>query len=787
MIQNKFILTSIAVSLLVVSCTEKADWYRESGVEIGFAASAGYSVTRGLPVESASGIPDMGVFAYYTGNGAANNWAARGATSSPDFMNNVQVTNNGGVWSYANPVYWPQAADANVSFFAYSPYANASNGITVNGGSGIPSISYTVPTNCSNQPDLMVSALRADLNKSQGSSPVNFQMRHALTCIGFKASGAGEQINKIKVTGVKTTGTLTVAADGTPTWDTSGAASGDFEATVNSGIYLDPSSQLVNTGGGYLMMIPQTLPTGTKLTIGVDDGRPDVEFDLGGLVWGAGQRINYSLTITPGAVLLLTPDKLVLPPNGGFSQFNVIEENGSSASWTLTPNSSFLYICDNLTHLQQWAAGTLPASSVTNLNGSTPTAGGTYTGTGTKTLYVWIVSPNPSSGESRIGTISQVGNPAALINVDQLPNINPAAVSSTMINNSYVGAFWTAARTGERIIRIPVTSSTDSGAWDASVLWTDGSWKAGDIVFSTQQSTDAGITYVHATQSPADMLNSTNNNIYKVAGYVSSASGNVMAGTGNYIYFRIGLTSTYTSTAILPARYAVVLLRYGTPRKNQLIFLRQGEEADYVGRGTGAPKWAVYNVANIPGGFMSYPSQAGGFKRWSTSTRMYAPDGTVTWDTEVTSSIANVCPSGYQIPNSNGTTTYSASNQLYSLVETGKVKSVAGYYSDGYFDRRAILASSNGTVASTVMPYNNNVAYTGCLLYNTTTYASVFLCKAGYRSSGNLVSSGNLANYWSSSLTTSSSQPYLLLLSLSPMVASVDDRNLAYSIRCVKP
>lgn len=167
---------------------------------------------------------------------------------------------------------------------------------------------------------------------------------------------------------------------------------------------------------------------------------------------------------------------------------------------------------------------------------------------------------------------------------------------------------------------------------------------------------------------------------------------------------------------------------------------------------------------------MSYPSQAGGFKRWTTSTRMYAPDGTVTWDTEVTSSIANVCPSGYQIPNSNGTSTYSASHQLYSLVETGKVKSVAGYYADGYFDRRAILASSNGTVAQTVMPYNNNVAYTGCLLYSTTTYASVFLCKAGYHSGGNLLGSGNSGYYWSSSLTTSSSQPYLLLLSLSPIV-----------------
>ena len=96
------------------------------------------------------------------------------------------------------------------------------------------------------------------------------------------------------------------------------------------------------------MMIPQTLPAGAKLVIGVNDGRSDVEFDLGGLTWAAGQRINYSLEITPDAILLLTPDKIILPNPGGFSQFNVIEENGSSSNWTLSVGSPFL-ICDNLT------------------------------------------------------------------------------------------------------------------------------------------------------------------------------------------------------------------------------------------------------------------------------------------------------------------------------------------------------------------------------------------------------------------------------------------------------
>ncbi len=55
----------------------------------------------------------------------------------------------------------------------------------------------------------MVSALVADRNKTNnGSAPVNFQMRHALTCIGFKASGNGQQIIKIEIQGVKINGHL---------------------------------------------------------------------------------------------------------------------------------------------------------------------------------------------------------------------------------------------------------------------------------------------------------------------------------------------------------------------------------------------------------------------------------------------------------------------------------------------------------------------------------------------------------------------------------------------------
>lgn len=230
----------------------------------------------------------------------------------------------------------------------------------------------------------MVSALVADRNKTNnGSAPVNFQMRHALTCIGFKASGNGQQIIKLEIQGVKIDGILTTNADGTFSWNIASSSTGNFEATVDTDVYLDPSSQLVNTGGGYLMMIPQTLPTGARLIVGVDDGRPDVEFDLSGITWSPGQRINYSLSVSPDAIIMLTPEKIVLPPMGGFSQFNVIVENESPKAWAISGTN--FYICDNLADLQGWAAGTLTAANVKNLDGTIPVIG-SYSGSGTTTL-----------------------------------------------------------------------------------------------------------------------------------------------------------------------------------------------------------------------------------------------------------------------------------------------------------------------------------------------------------------------------------------------------------------
>ena len=775
----KLTFMCLAASFLTVSCTEITDLndYETNGIQ--FTTSSDIPQSRGLPISSANDMPNMGVFAYYTGNGNANNWGAKGATATPNFMNNIQITNNGGLWSYDTPVYWPQAVDANVSFFAYSPYATATNGITMNVTTGIPSIDYTVPTNCSDQPDLMVSALLQDRNvTNNGSSSVNFQMRHALTCIGFKASGNGEKIEKITVKGVKKSGKLSVAADGTPSWDLTGATNENFEAIVDDGVYLESTAELVNTGGGYLMMVPQSLTSGAMLTVELNTGR-SFDFDLEGLTWGTGQFINYTLSITPEAALLLTPEKIVLPPKGGFSEFNVIVANNSSLDWTIAINNSAFLICDNLPDILSWANGTLPAASVRNLDGSTPGTTNQITGTGTKTLYVWKPTANTSTSVEITGTINNVIDPTgASIEVIQLPDYPMTTVRNNYMSGEYVGAFWKANQKGERIIRIPVGNGTiRSGNWDASVYWMGPGWNVGDIVFSNDTSDDTGITYNSSTENPANML--INDATYVVPGYVSSASGTATSGAGNYIHFRIGLTTTYTPTINNPARYALVLLRYGTPQKYHIIYIRQGDGADYLmhpndnARGSAAVRFCAYNTTasdltnsdelveilsdRSNAVFTDYPTQAGALFQWSAippygplaynpvtpiSVKIWneVPIGSY-WNTLQASSES--CPPGYRRPN-DGSTSGPAANNTSVIIRSSEIRQSLyatpmtddknnntnirwGFYADGYFDRRdhnnPFMASpgegGSGMATNTAVSWKTiNVGYIGSLLFN---------------------------------------------------------------------
>lgn len=327
------------------------------------------------------------------------------------------------------------------------------------------------------------------------------------------------------------------------------------------------------------------------------------------------------------------------------------------------------------------------------------------------------VKPNASTTTVLEGEVHvSAGNMTKIINVKQLfklPNLG-AGGGAAVSDYTYVGAFWRADQTGERLIRIPVNSSA-AGDWTVHVL-EYGDFAKGDIVFSTVMSADPNIGWRDGTPDQsqvADMNDSTKDALYQVTGNDTFVTGTAV--NGGHIFFRIGLKSTWTPTTAKPVRYAVIVLSYKGNTEHQKIWLRQGHEPDYLMRigdesdedvdGRQLPvKYSPYNLThpnfkngsvttgavtapikpatNIDNYFTFYPTQTGAFYQFNStsSNAMNAyhptnPTGAITtgwltpatgtgdfWDNKEDSS--ETCPSGYRRP-TDGTT--SGTNATASL------------------------------------------------------------------------------------------------------------------------
>jgi len=351
----------------------------------------------------------------------------------------------------------------------------------------------------------------------------------------------------------------------------------------------------------------------------------------------------------------------------------------------------------------------------------------------------------------------------------------------------YVGAFWKSNQRGERLIHMPrLANSMVDGAWKAEVIY--GNW----IVLDRNASSDVNVRRIGFT--PVDMMANDASHLLPssatktVTGYLrpSGASG-YQAGDEN-IYFRIGLLSTNPNPA---PRYGMVLLTYAGNTLRQRIWIRQGEESDYVPGMNSGSLWSPYNmmlVASSSGSvdlsgrppleggigqhglpaFTTYPTQAGYLYQWTNSSVAYHPvDPVITtpvgWDVgyEGPFRLGSICPSGYTVPSGG------AASDLESLVTATRV---AGYYADGWFDRWNITQSVTGHAFSAVSATTVDAGYAGVVFFSPGNNRSIFFPFAGYRvgineymssnpgesapAHGALLLAGQVGNYWSATATT---------------------------------
>ncbi|MFI3286530.1 MAG: fimbrillin family protein [Rikenellaceae bacterium] len=222
-----------------------------------YSGSSNFADSRGSLTGSFVDDDNIGVYAYYTPQGAVQQ------QSEPNFMNNQLMTKSGNSWLYSPMKHWSTNIYDTFEFQAYAPFGSEANGIVASSVDGMLAIDYMVPEECASQPDLMISE---PISQSLALSEcVNLEFYHALATVSFKVVGDPSfKVVAISLSGVKNLGTLGWShGDSALNW--SGVKATDttieFSAILDENVTSDgDSATTVTAAEGYLMMIPQIIP-----------------------------------------------------------------------------------------------------------------------------------------------------------------------------------------------------------------------------------------------------------------------------------------------------------------------------------------------------------------------------------------------------------------------------------------------------------------------------------------------------------------------------------------------
>ena len=281
------------------------------------AATTRGAMQEGTTLDNTYYNNSFGVTAISTNNG----------TNTALFTNQKASKNNEDIWEIDDKTNsrWP--FDALVSFHAYAPFNNATDGmwsVTTDADNVKTKISYTAKADAiTSQPDLIVATnaeLRSytsedkavELNFSHALTAVNFAISQDLTEIFHTGATDGSKLKSITLSGIPNEGTCELAAkEGSPktalqNWtlatDANGKKTGSYTFNLeNKNITIGESYALTsNDDKNILMMIPQNLQgTNAKLIFVLDikgKGDQTFTFDLSNQAWLPGTSVTYKLS-----------------------------------------------------------------------------------------------------------------------------------------------------------------------------------------------------------------------------------------------------------------------------------------------------------------------------------------------------------------------------------------------------------------------------------------------------------------------------------------------------------
>ncbi len=246
----------------------------------------GDAPTRALPVDQDSFYDEFGVHAAIY----SNTWDENACV--PDYMYNVRVTRAS---NWSTSYYWPGQGHK-IRFFAYAPYNEPGIVLSEKNAAGIPTITYSVPEEVTQQKDLLVAASNEMNGDMTTTAPLNFE--HALTAVRFVTGREmlPGQISQITLKGVYRTATHTMGGMWGQHTDVSNFT---HKLSVNTD---GTPEQAITSPEATFMMIPQTLPADASIEVVYTDKltqtRRTLTASIADSEWPKGQTIVYRISTT---------------------------------------------------------------------------------------------------------------------------------------------------------------------------------------------------------------------------------------------------------------------------------------------------------------------------------------------------------------------------------------------------------------------------------------------------------------------------------------------------------
>ena len=267
---------------------------------------------------------------YYNNSFGVTAISTNNGTNTALFTNQKASKNNEDIWEIEDKTNsrWP--FDALVSFHAYAPFNDATDGmwsVTTDAENVKTKIKYTAKSaenEIQSQPDIIVATNAESRSVSSDDKAVELKFSHALTAVNFAISkdltdifhtGAtdGSKLKSITLIGIPNEGTCELTAtEGTPqtpsqNWIFEEEADGSKKTgsytfnLENKNITIGESYALTsNKDKNILMMIPQNLDgTNAQLTFVLDikgKGDQTFTFDLSNQTWLPGTSVTYKLS-----------------------------------------------------------------------------------------------------------------------------------------------------------------------------------------------------------------------------------------------------------------------------------------------------------------------------------------------------------------------------------------------------------------------------------------------------------------------------------------------------------